>query len=172
MSLVPSFTATQNIGSPEIIVLNDTSTGADALVTQRRIYLNTAEGTTITPAGVTTAYINWPIADLAISLAVLNTDYSLNINVLWLDVNGVMLYTRTVLYCFSLYAEEFYYSLTQDQTGVPNIISGSTYYTNKMILRVEIDSANQAVSIGGDIYSSQSALDRANYMVANQNTYF
>lgn len=170
--MIPSFTATQNIGAPQTIIITDTSTGSDPLVTKRWIYLNTSEGTTITPAGVTTAYINWPIADLAISLAVLNTDYSLNINVLWLDVNGVMLYTRTVLYCFSLYAEQFYYSLTQDQTGVPNIISDSNYYTNKMILRVEIDSANQAVSIGGDIYSSQSALDRANYMIAHENDYF
>lgn len=51
MSLVRSFTAEQIIGQPSVIVFSDTSTGTDALVKSRVIYLQKDDGTYLTLSG-------------------------------------------------------------------------------------------------------------------------
>jgi len=52
------------------------------------------------------------------------------------------------------------------------VIQDSTYYNNKLILRVNIDDGNQAISLADDITTAQAAYDRATYMVLNQSDYF
>jgi len=172
MSLVVNFSVAQNILSPSVLTLADTSTGTDVLVTSRRVYLQLANGTYLTPTGTTTDYIVWPYADATISLDVLNQDYAISITVQWLDVSDAVLYTKTQVYCFTLYSEQFYYYLTQQQAAGNANIQDTNYFTNKMKLRVFIDSANNAVLFASDIYGAQESLDSAAYMIDNQNDFF
>lgn len=172
MSLNPSFSVAQNLGAPSILVLTDTSTGSDASVFERRVYLRKSDGTYLVPSGTTTSYIVWDYADDTISLDILNKDYALEITVAWVNSGGTALYTEADTYVFTLYSEEFYYGLTQQLAGNYPIIQDDNYYSNKFRLRTEIDSANNAISIGGDIAASQACLDRAKQLVDNQSLYF
>jgi len=169
---VATFTASQTIGLPSIVTLTDAHVGTDVLVTQRRAFLQTAAQTYLVPSGTTTDYVQWALADTSISIDALPQDYALNITVQWLNVTNDVLYTKTILYDFTMYSETFYYGLTQQQTSSPNIVNDQNYYNNKMILRCSIDEANQAVTYGSDIFSSQSALDRAAFLIANENNFF
>ena len=172
MPLTPSFTVAQNSGTPNIITLTDTSSGSDVSVTKRRIYLLQADGTYLVPSGTTTQYIDWALADTTKSVDVLSADTALQITVQWLDSSNVVLYTVTTAFGFSAYGETFYYNLTQLQQANPQIINATTFYTAKMMLRVELDSAAQAISFAGDINSAQQCFNRANNFIINQNYYF
>ena len=171
MPLSPSFSVSQNSATPSVITLTDTSTGSDVSVTKRRIYLLQANGTYLVPSGVTTQYIDWSLADTTKSLDVLTEDTALQITVQWLDSSNVVLYTVTTAFGFSAYGETFYYNLTQLQQANPQIINATTFYTYKMILRVELDSAAQSISFAGDINSAQQCFNRSNNIIVNQ-TYF
>lgn len=172
MPLTPSFSVQQNSGSPNIILITDTSTGSDVSVSKRRIYLLQANGTYLVPSGVSTDYIDWALADTSKSLDVLTQDTALQITVQWLDSSNVVLYTVTTAFGFSAYGETFYYNLTQLQQANPQIIAATTFYQSKMMLRVELDSAAQAISFAGDINSAQQCYNRANNFITNQNYYF
>lgn len=172
MSFSPSFSVQQNSGTPNIIVVSDTSTGSDVSISKRRIYLLQANGTYLVPSSVSTDYIDWSLADATKSLDVLTQDTALQITVQWLDASNVVLYTVTTAFGFSAYGETFYYNLTQLQQANPKIISDSVFYQSKMMLRVELDSAAQAISFAGDINSAQQCFNRANNFIINQNYYF
>lgn len=172
MSLNPSISVSQSLGAPSILTFTDVSTGSDGAITERRIYLRKSDGTYLVPSGTTTSYIVWDYADDTISVDVMNKDYALEITVLFVNSSGSTLYTFSDTYVFTLYSEEFYYGLTQELAGNYPIIADDNYYSNKFRLRTEIDSANQAISIGGDIAASQACLDRAKYLVDNQSLFF
>jgi hypothetical protein len=172
MALTVSFTVSQSTALPSTISLTDTSTGSDGTITQRRVLLRKADGTYLVPEGTTTDYIEWDWAEPSIAIDVMDRDYALDIIVQWLNVSNQVVYTDTELCVFTLYAEQFYYQLTQYQTSNPQIIDDQTYYGNKIKLRVSIDEATNAVTIGADITSSQSALDRAAYLIDNQSLFF
>lgn len=176
MSFTPNFTTYQLAGSPSTIYLEDTSTGSDVAITQRRIYITDYEGNYVVPAGTTTNYVNFPLAPgNTIAIDCLTEDMALNISVEWLNVSDVVLYDKSKLSGFTAYNEVFYYSLTQGQAAVSNpsyILQDTTYFQNKSKLRVLIDSGNQAVVLGYDITSAQNCYDLATFMVTNQNLYF
>ena len=172
MALTQNFSVTQAIGLPDELILTDTSSGSDVAITQRRVYIQDAEGNYLVESGTTTDYEVWAYADSSIILDVLTQDTACNITVQWLDVNNVVLYTKTTLYAATMNGETFYYSLTQSQTSQPLIINDTFYYTNKMILRVEIDSADNAVEYGSDIYAAQSAMDRYTNLINNSSENF
>lgn len=178
MALTQDFTTYQTVGYPSIITIEDTSTGTDAEVTQRRVTLVDYQGGYVVPSGTTTTYVDFPIDSLSgdtLDIDCLTSDKALSITVQWLDVNNVVLYSKTYLKGFTLYNESFYYSLTQSQAtqaSPPNIIQDTLYYSNKMILRVEIDAGNQAISYGSDIVTAQSSYDRATKLRLNENYYF
>ena len=173
MPYVQNFSASQVSGFPGLIYLTNSSTGTDAAITALRAYFITAESTYLVVSGTTTDYNAWPLASTTKSFDVLpGQDYSLNIKVDWVDVSGNVLYTKTILYCFTMYSKTFYYGLTQNQTSDPNIVNDTNYYNNKMKLKCSIDEAISAVDDASDIYSSQSALNRAQELISNQNDYF
>lgn len=174
MALSPlSFTATQVIGQPSNIVLTDTSGGSDVAVTGRVVRILNAAGNPVVPTGnPSSIFILWPIANATITLNVLPTDASYSVQVDWVNVSNAVLYTLTQKFSFTLYSETFYYSLTQLQSASPGIVQDVNYYTNKLILRCSIDEANQAIAYAGDLFSAQSALNRAAYLIQNQNTAF
>jgi len=172
MPLSPNFTASQNSGTPNLIFLTDTSTGSDVTITKRRIYLLQSDGTYLVPTGTTTNYIEWALVDTTISLNVLIQDTALSITVQWLSAANVVVANKTTSFAFTAYNETFYYGLTESQVANANLTASTNWYQTKMILRVELDSAYQAISFASDIFSAQAALNRATFISTNQSYFF
>jgi hypothetical protein len=176
MSFTPNFTTYQLAGTPGTIYVEDISTGSDAAIVSRRVYLTDYEGNYVVPSGTTTDYIPFPLAPgNTIAIDCLTEDMALNIVCEWLDVADVPLYTKSKLSGFTAFNETFYYSLTQGQAAVSNpsyILQDNTYFQNKSKLRVLLDSGNQAIVLGYDITSAQNCYDLATFMTNNQNLYF
>ena len=172
MPISPSFTASQNSGTPNLIFLTDTSTGSDVTITKRRIYLLQSNGTYLVPTGTTTDYIEWALVDTTTSLNVLIQDTALSITVEWLSASDVVVANKTTSFAFTAYNETFYYGLTESQVANANLTASTNWYQTKMILRVELDSAYQAISFASDIFSAQAALNRATFISTNQSYFF
>lgn len=172
MPLVPNFTASQYSGTPSVITLTDTSTGSDVTITSRRVYLLQANGTFLVPAGNTTDYIVWDLVDASIALDVLSQDSALSITVQWMNAGNTVVTSKTISFAFTAYNETFYYGLTESQVANSNLSASTNWYQTKLILRVEIDSADQAITFASDIYSAQAALNRATYISTNQAYFF
>lgn len=178
MAIVANFSVSQNTGTPSVISLHDDSTGTDLTITKRRIYLLQADGTYLVPDGTTTNYIEWAITDpanrtpLTTDLNVLSQDTALSITVQWLNNGNTVIETKTVSYAFTSYGERFYYGLSQDLVGNPTLASSLNWFQNKMIFRVNLDSAIQAISFASDIFVAQSCLDTTTNMINNSNYYF
>lgn len=172
MPLTPQISVAQPAGAPEIVRITDTSTGSDAAITQRRVYLETSTGTYLVEDGTTTDYEQWAYADSVINLDVLDRDYALALTVQWLDVSGNVLYElEDQLYLFSQYTNDFYYGLVQNQASAPPIVADTSYFRNVMVLKTYLDQAVSATTYN-DIAAAQNALNRAYYMMQNQNIYF
>jgi hypothetical protein len=169
----PNFTVTQNSGTPSYLNFTDTSVSLVG-VAARRIYLLQSDGTYLVPSGNSTDYILWAYASSTISLDVLTQDTALTITVDWVDSGGTALYTKEVAYGFSAYAETFYYNLTQGEVPItnPSVVLSTNYFQNKMLLRVFIDSAAQAISFASDVYSAQNSYDSATFLMNNANFNF
>lgn len=149
--------------------LTDTSVGADPNLTTRTVSIYKADGTLLSSP------INWPLADASITIAQISDDRAANISVFWGSSNPLAApstYTFAQISAFNANLEDFYGKLTQLQTSNPTIISDFTYYKTKMILRVEIDSSNQAIDILEDIYAAESCIQRGSYLVKNQMYYY
>ena len=172
MPLSPNFTASQNSGTPNLIFLTDTSTGSDGTITKRRIYLLQSDGTYLVPTGTVTNYIEWALVDVTTSLNVLIQDTALSITVQWLTASNVVVANKTTSFAFTAYNETFYYGLTESQVANANLTASTNWYQTKMILRVELDSAYQAISFASDIFSAQAALNRATFISTNQSYFF
>jgi len=168
--LTPLFTVSQP--NATTIRLTDTSTGADAAITQRRVYLQQADGSYLVPTGTTTDYIYWNYLDASIDIDVLNTDYALLILVQWLNVGNTVLYSKNGLYGFTWYNENFLYTLTQFQQNNPTVLQDTNYFNNKSKVRVLIDSGDQAIVWGNDITNAQENYDAASYFRLNENLFF
>lgn len=171
MALTPNFSCSQTTGDESQITITDTSTGSDGTLTQRRVYLQDAQGNYLVEDGTTTDYEVWDIDDDEISLDVLTKDYSLNITVQWLNGSTVV-YSKTILNLFSQYNKSFFYSLTQLQAASPAILQDVNFYNNKALLWMNIKGAENAVEYGGDIAAAQNCLDRATNLRLNESLYF
>jgi hypothetical protein len=172
MPLVPNFTATQFSGTPSVITLTDTSTGSDVTIASRRVYLLQANGTFLVPAGTTTDYVVWDLVDTSIDLDVLSQDSALSITVQWMSGLNTVVTSKTISFAFTAYNETFYYGLTESQVANSNLSASTNWYQSKLVLRVEIDSADQSITFASDIYSAQAALNRATYISTNQALFF
>lgn len=171
MPFVPLISVSQNYGLPSKIVVTDNSTGSDPAIVSRRVYLTTGYNTYLVPSGTTTDYVSWPLVNTSITIDALDKDYALNVVVQFLDSGGGVLYTVNTIVGLTLYNEQELYDLTQDQSST-DIIQDANYYANKMAMRVEIDSGNQAISLAGDIQGAQGCYDRATNFRINKDKYF
>lgn len=162
--------------SPSTIQLTDTSTGSDTNLTSRYIYLYTYNNSTIVPSGTTTAYIVWDINDTEITLDdILDTDYCLNITVVWNssspDPSGT--YTKNNAYCFKDYNEEFMLALVSEtNVALPAIVNSNSFVYNWMQMRLYVEEAKEAIDNASDVMNGQLLLNLANNMRDNQNYYF
>lgn len=110
--LSTSFSVSQQILYPNVIDLEDTSTGSDVAVTGRRIYFTDAEGEYIVPTGTTTDYVEWDYAESTKAVDLLTEAKALTIRVDWVNVSGIPLYTESNVYVFTIFLEYFLYHLT------------------------------------------------------------
>lgn len=172
MSFVGNFSAAQVSGYPSQIVITDDSTGTDAAIVSRRIYLAKADGSYLVPSGTLTDYIIWPIGTTTKTIDALNKDYALLITVNWLGVSGTNLYTKPLLYGFTLYNEAFDYYLTQMLTANKLLINDNNFWSNKSDLRTYIDSGNQAISLASDQSGAQVCYDEATKLRLGSQNYF
>jgi hypothetical protein len=168
MALTPSFSTAQPVGEPSVIRLTDTSTGADAAVTQRRVYIQKADGSYLVPEGTETDYVEWELADTTIDIDCLDKDYGVAITVEWLDVTDEVLYDEEEdAVGFTSYNEDFDYGLTQMMAGNPLLVNDANFFNNKSQLRTLIDSGNQAILRASDLYSAQLCYDAATLIRTN-----
>jgi hypothetical protein len=172
MPLTPNFTASQVSGSPSIITLTDTSTGSDGTIAKRRIFLLQANGTLLVPNGTTTTYIDWPLSATSISLDVLTQDSALSVTVQWLTSANAVVTSLTQSFAFTAYNDTFYYGLSQSLVGNSNLSASTDWFGWMMDLRVQLDSAEQAIAFASDIYTAQAALNRATFISTNSAYFF
>jgi len=177
MSFNGAFTLSQGT-DPTSFSLTDTSTGSDPSLTDRRVYLYLADGTTLTPEGSSTAYIDWPIVsgigDVFDLTGILQRDYSINISVQWISSSPLpdpSTYTANQLYTFTANLLSFCLGLTQIQSGNPILINDNGYFPNRNKLRVFIDDAINCNTYN-DQFNAQRSLDDAYKMQQNQKAYF
>jgi hypothetical protein len=97
---------------------------------------------------------------------------ALNVVIQWLNASGAVIYTTSMIANFTANGELFYYQLTQAQSSNPSVIQDSYYYYNKMVLRVELDSSDQAITVGADLQGSQECIVRYQQLLNNQSLYF
>lgn len=176
MPFTQNFSTYQLGGSPSTIYVTDTSTGSDAAIASRRVYLQNYEGDYVVPSGTTTDYVVFPLAlGTTIAIDCLTEDSALTVSVEWLDSSDVVLYDKDELCGFTAFNEVFNYSLIEGMAAVSNpsyILQDNQFFQNMIKLRVFIDGGNQAVVLGYDITSAQNCYNLATYLVTNQNIYF
>lgn len=172
MPLTPSFAVTQPVGEPSEVTITDDSTGVDAAITQRRVYLATAYGDFLVEDGTSTDYEPWALANSSITLDLLDKDYALLITVEWLNVANVVLYSLSQNVGLTSYNEDFDYQLTQMVSGNTLLVNDANFYKSKSDLRTNIDSGNQAIERADDIFGAQQCYDRATQIRLNSQYYF
>ncbi len=172
MAYTISFSVSQGIDSTSF-TLTDLSSGSDSNVVSRRVVCTLNDGTTLVNPGITTSYTPFPFSDGAsIIMYVLSIDYAIAVNLQYCDVNGTVLYSLSQNYCFTGNDEQFDYSLTQQLVGNQSLLQDTNYVNNRFTLRMLIDSASKAVTVGNDINGGQFCLDLAQPMVDDQTKFF
>lgn len=175
MPIIPNFSSSQSLGTPNTITISDISTGSDIAITEKRVFIQKQDGTYLVPSGTLTNYIVWPLAASSISIIVLNADMALNVTVQWVSVVSsvvTILYTKQLLFPYTAYQELFDFGLIADEQSYPTIINNQNWYISRIKLRIAINDAKNAALYGGDIASSQAACDRGMYLVNNKTFFY
>ena len=172
MSFSASFSASQPSGEPSVITLTDTSTGSDASISVRHVYLRKSDGTFLVPTDTTTDYIVWDYADAGIDIDCLDKDYALLITVEWLNVGEVVLHDSSSYNAFTSYNEDFDYTLTTMLSANRLLTNDNTFRQNKFDLRTYIDSGDKALARYSDIANAQICYDAATSVRLGSQYYF
>lgn len=161
MSFLPGFAITQPIGFPNKLTITDIGSGTDAAIVDRRIYLAIDSGNFLMPIGNTTQYIDWPIGTSSLTITCLDKDYAILVTLQYLNVTNDVLYSAEGLEGLTLYNETFDYYLTQMMTANKALITDNDFWSNKSLLRTDIDGGNQAITLANDISNAQLCYDQA-----------
>lgn len=168
MALSPSFVLAPT-SDPSALSVTDSSSGSDGAVVGRKIYLTDVANN---PFGSSPySFPNFP-ASTSITINPFKTDQAINVLVQWVDVSGNDLYSANQIYASTGYGELLFYQLTQQQQGNPGFLNDQQYFENKSKLRTLIDSANQSITVGKDVFSANVAISLYQIMLQNQNLYF
>ena len=176
MAIVQGFTTSQTLGEPDKINLTDTSTGTDAAVVSRRVYITDKDGIYYTEDGTsaTSAYEEWANfpSTTTLTLDILTQDRAFNIRVDWINVSGTVLYTEPELQDYTLYAKTYYINSIKSQSSNNQLKNHANFYINLIKLLVSIKEADDSVLLLSDISSSQAALNRAKKLVDNPSYFY
>ena len=174
MALVAAFTATESLANPDEITFTDTSTGTDLTITTRRIYFQLANGNWVDENGdesTTETYIEWDYADSSIVLSLITQSTASDIEVKWM-AGSTETYSVSEEYGFNLYDYLAGLQLLQGNTSAPEQVQDTNYYSNMCQFIVNIWNEEAAIEYGGDIFSSQGAMNRNQLMILNDDYYF
>ena len=172
MAFVPNFTIGNILGLPAVVLLTDTSTGSDVLITGRTVFLITNNQVYLVPAGTSTNYTAWVIANATAQISALDKDYALQVTVNWINSIGATIYTKTILANFNNYSSAFEYSLVFDEANGLASLNSPKWLQSRMKLRLAIDDSSNAITKGSNIAMAQSADDRGTYLTKNKNTFY
>lgn len=166
---------TSDITSLVVTDTSDYSGENQGTFSGRRIYLYKVDGTTLVPSGTATAYVDFPFTDgnSKTITGVLNTDYSLLVNVVWLSNNPQpgSTYTAQSIETFLNYLYAFYSGQISTLSDNPNILQNTQWYDSLFKLVTEISNAEQATA-DGQQFSAQNAISRALYLKNNSQFFF
>lgn len=175
MALSVDFSVQQIPGSPGDIVFNDLSTGVDAAVVTRRIFIQAVDGDYVVIDGTTTEYEVWADFPATTSITledILTEDISARVVVQWLNVGGTVLYDDTQYVGLTCFNEDFDYELTQNVTGNQLLINDNNFWKNKLLLQNYIDSGDKAIERYSDIVSAQKCYSLATELRLSKQYYF
>lgn len=134
----------------------------------RHIYVYKIDGTLL-------ASVDFPFTDGATKAltGILNTDYSLLVNVTWASLNPQpgSVYTAQSIETFLNYLYAFYAGQISTLSDNPAILQDTNWYESLFKLIVEISNAEQATE-DGQQFSAQAAIDRALYLKNNSQFFF
>lgn len=170
------FIAIQQYPNTSNILFEDLSTGDDPNITSRRIYPRNAAGDLVLEEGNTLGYINWPLPiNNTLTVDLLSKDMALNIQVVCISSSPLpdSDYDVTKLEGFTKNIKQFIYDRSQDIAAQPQIRNDTTFIYYYELLQSEVDTVELAVSPDiEDILDAQSAIDRAYFVMNNQNNFF
>lgn len=175
MSLTQNFSTSQVLGEPGQIIFTDTSTGSDVAVVSRRIYPTDSAGNEVVEDGTATAYEVWSgfPGTTTRTLDLLESDKALSQRVDWVDINGNVLYTKTITpVVYDLYAKTYYLFIIKSQSSNTRLIDSANFFQNLTKLLVSIQEAEDAAELGADILSAQAALNRAKTLINSPSNFF
>lgn len=175
MALNPNFYTSEGLASNNLITFVDSSTGTDNTLTGRKISVRLANGKYLTAGAVqndSPTAIDWDINNTSITVDLITQSTCAAVTVQWLN-GSTIVYTKTLAAeCWDLYEYFFGLELLQSQTATPSIVQDSNYYSNYFQFITNIWNAETAATYGSDIFSSQSALLRNQFMQNNSDKYF
>lgn len=172
-----TFTVTQTSDITSLVITDTSSYSSEGQGTfsGRKIYLYKVDGTTLVPIGTTTTYINFPFSSgSSITITgVLNTDYSLLVNVVWLSNNpqSGSIYSTQSVETFLNYLYTFLSGQISTLSDNPGILQDTNWYTDMFKLIVDISSAEQATN-DEQQFSAQAAIGRGLYLKNNSQFFF
>ncbi len=172
MPLTPSISVAQSALTPNEISITDNSTGSDAAIDHRRLYIQTASGGYLVEEGTTTDYELWDYAQDTIALDVLDQDECVNIVVQWLSAANAVLYTYENQYALAEYNKQFLVYLVQAQGLIPGIVQDNNYSGNVGLFWTNIIAGINQVEFGAEIAGGQNCFNRATEMRLNESKYF
>ncbi len=88
-------------------------------------------------------------------------DWALSVKVDWLDVSSAVVETKTIVLGFTVFNENFDFTLSQMLSGNSPLMNDNGFFEKKSLLRTYIDSGNQAVAIASDYLTAQICYDEA-----------
>lgn len=173
MPLTPAFSVAQSAATPANATFTDSSTGSDAAVTQRRIYITDSNGDAVVPSGTSTTYIAWPLATNPIEVEdLLTQDLAVTVTIQWLNVSNVVLYDLSEVYCLREFNIQNFIYLIQQQALSPGKVQDATYFSNLCQYWINIEGANTMIVEAEDLAGSQACLNRATNFLNNETFYF
>ena len=171
MAISPSISVSQSALNPANLTVTDTSTGSYDTITQRRLYVQLANGQYLTGDG-TVNYTDWAIGNLSITLAIITGDTGANIRVDWLDVSNVVVNTLNANYPLPQFGKQFFFYLIQLQGLTPGVYQDLGYKGNLAAFWAYLNGGINAVEDGNDIAGAQNCFNITNLMRTNQSYYF
>lgn len=165
-----TFTVSQTSDITSFSVTDSSSYADEAQGTfsTRHIYVYKIDGTLL-------ASVNFPFTDGATKAltGILNTDYSLLVNVTWASLNPQpgSVYTAQSVETFLNYLYAFYSGQISTLSDNPNILNDTNWYIDMLKLIVEISNAEQATA-DEQQFSAQAAINRALYLKNNSQFFF
>lgn len=177
MAFTGSFEVSQTSDITSLVVTDTSSYSSEGQGTfsGRRIYLYKVDGTALVPEGTATQYIDFPFSDGSSKTitGVLNTDYSLLANVVWLSSNpqSGSVYTAQSVETFLNYLYAFFSGQISTLSDNPAIQQDANWVYDMFNLVLNISCAEQSTS-DEQQYSAQAAINRGLYLKNNSQYFF